>query len=136
MADLKTKRTNASVSAFLHAIPDERRRNDCAHLARIMKQVTKKKPEMWGTSVVGFGRHHYKYASGREGDWFITGFSPRKDALTLYFMSGLGGQEALLGKLGKHKVGKGCLYVKSLEDVDLGVLKTLIERSVERVASA
>lgn len=135
MADLKTKRTNASVSAFLTTIPDERRRKDCADLARVMKQVTKKKPEMWGTSVVGFGRHHYKYASGREGDWFITGFSPRKDALTLYFMSGLGGQEPLLRKLGKHKVGKGCLYVKRLEDVDLGVLKTLIERSVERVAS-
>lgn len=133
MADLKTKRTNASVSAFLDAIPDERRRKDCAALAGIMKQVTKKKPEMWGTSVVGFGRYHYKYASGREGDWFITGFSPRKDALTLYFTSGLAGQEPLLGKLGKHKVGKGCLYVKSLKDVDLDVLKTLIERSVKRV---
>jgi hypothetical protein len=132
MAELKTKATRASVSAFLEAMPADRRR-DCKALVRMMKKATKAQPKMWGSSIVGFGDVHYKYESGREGDWFRAGFSPRKDALTLYLMSGLGwpDQADLMSKLGKHKTGKGCLYIKRLADVDVKVLERLIGRSVK-----
>jgi hypothetical protein len=131
MAELKTKRTAQSVDAFLRGLKDEQRQKDCRALVTLMKQVTGAKPEMWGAGIVGFGSYHYKGASGREGDWFVTGFSPRKQNLTLYLISGFKGAEGLLKKLGKHsKSGGSCLYLKSLADVDLGVLRQLVERSV------
>jgi len=130
MADLKTKRNKGDVEAFLNGVTDERKRRDSFKILDLMKDVTESEPEMWGDSIVGFGSYHYKYASGREGDWFLAGFSPRKQDLTLYIMSGFEGYEQLLGKLGKHKTGKSCLYIKKLEDIDLGVLRELVSRSV------
>jgi hypothetical protein len=121
------------VSEFIDAIPDALRRRDCKTLVKMMKKATKARPKMWGSAIVGFGDVHYKYDSGREGDWFRAGFSPRKDALTLYLISGLGwpDQRDLMSKLGKHKTGKGCLYIKQLSDVDVKVLERLIEQSVK-----
>ncbi len=130
MAELKTKRNQGNVDAFLGSVANEKRRQDSFAVLELMKQVTGKKPEMWGDSIVGFGSYHYKYASGREGDWFLVGFSPRAQNLTLYIMSGFDGYETLLGKLGKHTTGKSCLYVKKLEDVDMDVLKDLVRQSV------
>jgi Domain of unknown function (DU1801) len=130
MAELKTKATKANVSAFLDTLADENARRDCRTLVRMMQKATKAEPKMWGSSIVGFGDHHYKYDSGREGDWFKTGFSPRKNALTLYGL-GVQSQPALMSKLGKFKTGKGCLYIKQLSDVDLGVLERLIEKSAK-----
>jgi hypothetical protein len=133
MSELKTKATSASVSAFIDRIDDPARRRDCKTLLKMMKKATKAQPKMWGSSIIGFGDHHYKYDSGREGDWFRAGFSPRKDALTLYLIPGLGwpDQRDLMSKLGKHKTGKGCLYIKQLSDVDVKVLERLIERSLK-----
>jgi len=133
MAELKTKKNDASVKEFIDAIPDVQKREDSRALLQIMKQVTKKQPKMWGTSIVGFGSYHYKYASGREGDWPVTAFSPRKQDLTLYIMSGFSGKAGLMAKLGKHKTGKACLYLKRLSDVDSAVLKKLIEESVKQM---
>jgi hypothetical protein len=134
MAELKTKRTAHSVDAFLRGIEDEQRQKDCRALVTLMKQVTGAKPKMWGAGIVGFGSYHYKGASGREGDWFVTGFAPRKQNLTLYLVSGFKGAEGLLKKLGKHsKSGGSCLYLKSLADVDLEVLRQLVERSVAAI---
>lgn len=130
-AELKTKQTEASVDDFLNAIPDEQTRKDCFEIAKIMKQATKSEPKMWGTSIVGFGSYHYKGASGREGDWMLTGFSPRKQNLTLYIMAGFDRYEALLKKLGKFSTGKSCLYIKKLADVDKKVLKELVTESVK-----
>ncbi len=113
MAELKTKVTKASVEKFLEGIKDERKRQDCYELLKIMKKATKAEPKMWGTSIIGFGDHHYVYASGREGDWFIAGFSPRAQNLTLYMMGGL--DREVLKRLGKYKTGKGCLYINKLE---------------------
>lgn len=134
MAELKTKKNTASVEKFLNNVADERRRKDCFRLLKIMKAETKAEPAMWGPSIVGFGRYHYKYKSGREGDWFVTGFSPRKQSLTLYIMPGLEGYPALMKQLGKHTTGKSCLYIKKLEDVDLATLKQLIKQSVADLA--
>ena len=136
MAELKTKLNNASVDKFLKGIKDEQTRADCQQILEIMKKATKAEPKMWGTSIVGFGNYHYKYASGREGDWFLVGFSPRKQNLTLYLMGGFDGHEDLLKKLGKHSLGKGCLYIKRLEDVDTKVLKELVRSSVQRMSQA
>ena len=133
MAKLKTQKTNASVPAFLKSIADDDRREDCQTLVRVMKRAVGAEPKMWGSSIVGFGHYHYKYASGRENDWFLAGFSPRKQDLTLYIMAGFDRYDALMAKLGKHKTGKSCLYLKRLSDVDQGVLRTLIERSVREV---
>lgn len=130
MAELKTKPTTSSVSAFLNSIQDDQRRKDCLEVARIMKRVTGTAPRMWGSTIVGFGQYHYKYASGREGDWFLAGFSPRKGDLTLYITSGFDGHDDLMRKLGRHKTGRSCLYIKQLDDVDRKVLMALIERSV------
>ena len=113
-AKLKTKATNASVDQFLDSIADESRQKDCRAIAAMMRKATGAEPKMWGSAAVGFGDHHYKYESGRENDWFQTGFSPRKDSLTLYFMSGVEQYAPMLRDLGKHKIGKGCLYIKSL----------------------
>lgn len=130
MATLKTTPQPASVQDFLNAIPDEQKRKDAQAILKLMQSVTKAKPKLWGGSIVGFGNYHYKYASGREGDSFLAGFSPRKQNFTLYLMPGLEQQGALLKKLGKHKIGKGCLYVKQLADVDVPTLKALIAASV------
>jgi hypothetical protein len=135
MAELKTKATTASVSDFLAKIGDEERRPDCLAVARIMEKATGDKPRMWGTSIVGFGEMRYKYASGRELDWFLTGFSPRKGDLTLYITPGFARYADLMKSLGRHKTGKSCLYLKRLADVDLTVLRTLIEDSVKYMRS-
>jgi hypothetical protein len=134
MAELKTKQTNASVEDFLNGVADEKRRRDCFTILELMQQATQAPPKMWGTSIVGFGEYHYTYASGREGDWFLAGFSPRKNNLTLYIMSGFDDYAALLSKLGKYKTGKACLYINKLQDVDLAILRSLIERSVAHMA--
>lgn len=130
MADVTTRKTQASPKKFLEAIADEGKRKDSLALMKMMQRITGEAPKMWGGSIVGFGDYHYKYESGREGDWFLTGFSPRKQALSLYIMSGFEGHAALLAELGKFKTGKSCLYVKRLDDVDLKVLETLIRKSV------
>jgi hypothetical protein len=132
-AELKTKVNNASVEGFLNSVKDEQTREDCFEILKIMKQVTKEEPKMWGTSIIGFGSYHYKGASGREGDWMLTGFSPRKQNLTLYLMHGFDEQKDLLKKLGKHKTSMGCLYIKKLDDVDKKVLKELVAGSVKRM---
>ncbi len=126
MVENKTKATKASVESYLSAIQDEARRSDCEALTRLMARATKQPPAMWGTSIVGFGRYHYTYPSGREGDSCLTGFSSRKGDLTLYLVADFPGREALLAKLGKHKLGKGCLYLRQLADVDLKVLEQLV----------
>ena len=136
MAELKTKRNKGDVEAFLNSVPDEKKRQDCFTILELMKQVTGKRPEMWGGSIVGFGSYQYKYASGREGDWFLTGFSPRKQNLTLYIMAGFDGYDQLLRKLGKHSTGKSCLYIKKMDDIDADVLKELVKKSVEHMEGA
>ena len=135
MAELKTKETTQSVSAFLNKITDEARRQDCFAVVDIMRAVTKEEPKMWGTSIVGFGRYHYKSEGGREGDWMITGFSPRKAALTLYLMGGFDKSPDLMKSLGKYKAGKGCLYLNKLSDVDVKVLRKLVAASVKLMTS-
>jgi hypothetical protein len=133
MAELKTKVSNQSVEKFLNGVGDEKRRRDCFTVLELMKQATKAEPRMWGSSIVGFGSYHYKYASGREGDWPLIGFSPRKQNLTLYIMPGFEQYEALLKMLGKYKTGKSCLYVNRLDDVHLPTLKKLIQQSVRHM---
>ena len=135
MPEPKTKHNTASVEKFLNGIADEQRREDCFRVLQLMKAATKTEPAMWGTSIVGFGRHRYKYESGTKGEWFLTGFSPRKSDLTLYIMSGLERYGELLDRLGKHKTGKACLYIKRLDDVDVSTLKKLIERSLTDIAA-
>ena len=132
-AEVKTKVNEASVEGFINSVTDEQARNDCLEVLKMMKQVTKEEPKMWGTSIVGFGSYHYKGASGREGDWFLTGFSPRKQNFTLYLTHGFDVHKDLLKKLGKYKTGMGCLYVKKLDDVDKKVLKELVTESVKRM---
>jgi hypothetical protein len=127
----KTKQTEASVEEYLANIGDETRRADCEALVKLMSGVTRKPPKMWGSSIVGFGSYHYRYASGREGDMCLAGFSSRKADLTVYVITA--GQEALLKKLGKHKVSKACLYIKRLADVDVKVLRQLVAASVAEV---
>lgn len=129
-AELKTKVYEASVDAFVDAQPKEVAA-DCRTIIKLMMKATGEEPKMWGTSIVGFGRYRYKVASGREGEWFLTGFSPRKANLSLYILTGLERNAALLAKLGKHTLGKGCLYIKRLEDVDVKVLEELIIQGVE-----
>ncbi|MDQ6843542.1 MAG: DUF1801 domain-containing protein [Bacteroidota bacterium] len=131
MAELKTKETDEGVEKFLNTIEDETKREDCFAIAEIMKQVTRQEPKMWGAAIVGFGSYHYKYESGREGDMCMTGFSPRKQAITLYLSGAIKSEKDLLQKLGKHKTGEGCLYIKKLSDVDTKVLKQLIKTSVD-----
>jgi hypothetical protein len=135
MAELKTKQTTASVEEFLNSVADESRRKDCFRVLEIMKAATRTEPAMWGTSIVGFGRYRYKYESGTKGEWFLVGFSPRKQDLTLYIMAGLERYPSLMKKLGKHKTGKSCLYIKKLEDVDVPTLKQLIKQSVADLAA-
>lgn len=133
MAELKTKVNDQSVVKFLNGIGDEKRRRDCFTVLELMKQATKAEPRMWGSAIVGFGSYHYTYASGREGDWPLIGFSPRKQNLTLYLMPGFEQYDALLKTLGKHKTGKVCLYINRLDDVHLPTLKKLIQQSVKHM---
>lgn len=130
---LKTQRNSSSVKAFIDGVADERKRKDARAVSAMMEDVTGEKPAMWGSSMVGFGSYHYKYASGQEGDWPLVGYSPRKDNLTLYIMPGFQEYAELLEKLGKHKTGVSCLYIKSLDDVHLPTLKTLVRQSVKQV---
>ena len=129
--ELKTKLNDASVEDFLNTVSDEQTRADCFEIAKMMKQATKAEPKMWGSSIVGFGSYHYKGASGREGDWMLVGFSPRKQNLTLYIMAGFERYDELMKKLGKFSTGKSCLYIKKLADVDKKVLKELVSESVQ-----
>lgn len=133
MAELKTKKNAQSVDDFFARIVDEQSRSDCLALAKLMSDITKAEPTMWGTSIVGFGSYHYRYASGREGDWFVTGFSPRKQNLTLYVMTGFDDVPDLMEKLGKYTTGKSCLYVKRLEDLHIPTLKKLIRHSIKHL---
>ena len=133
MAENKTKQTKVSVDYFINGIKDETDRNDCYEIIKLMKSVTKEEPKMWGPSIIGFGSYHYKYESGREGDSCLTGFSPRKQNLTIYLMGGFEKQTAQLEKLGKHKTSKACLYIKSLNDIDVKVLKEMVVNSVNYV---
>ena len=133
MAEPKTKKTGASVAAFLDAVADPGRREDARAVLALMKRITGEEPKMWGPSIVGFGSYTYTYASGRTGDWPIAGFSPRKQALTLYVMPGFEKDADLMKRLGKHKAGKSCLYLNRLADVDAGVLEELVRRSVVRM---
>lgn len=129
MAENKTKPTKASVTAFLNKIKERQVRDDCFAILEMMQKASKHKPVMWGSAIIGFGTYHYVGASGREGDWMLIGFSPRKQNISLYLMGGLKKVEDELSKLGKHKVGGGCLYIKSLADVNAGVLRNIIARS-------
>ncbi len=131
MAEIKTKKTNASVEKFLNQIPDEVRREDCFKIAKMMEEITGCKPKMWGPSIVGFDTYHYKYASGHEGDWPIAAFSPRKQDLTVYIMPGFQEYTELMEQLGKHRTGKSCLYIKRLSDIHVPTLKKLIRQSVK-----
>ena len=131
--ELKTIRTKRSVTEFVKSVKDAQQRKDTQSLIAIMRKVTGERPAMWGPSIIGFGSYRYTYASGREGDWMLAGLSPRKGALTVYLMGGLEADKALLTKLGKHKVGGGCLYLKTLDGVDLKVLGELVRRSVRRL---
>ena len=131
MAEIQTKVNDASVEDFLNKVENEQKRKDSFEIIKMMQQATKEEPKMWGPAIIGFGSYHYKYESGREGDWFITGFSPRKQNLTLYVMGSFNPHTELLEKLGKHKTGVGCLYINKLKDVDTKVLKELIKQSVK-----
>ncbi|QQR75957.1 MAG: DUF1801 domain-containing protein [Holophagales bacterium] len=136
MAELKTKAHDASVDAFLDGVADERRRADCGAVLALMREVTGEEPKMWGPSIVGFGRYHDRYASGHEAEACLTDFSPRKTALTLYVMPGFDRFDEILGRLGKVKAGKGCLYLKRLADVDESALRELIAASVAHLRAA
>ncbi|MEQ8909458.1 MAG: DUF1801 domain-containing protein [Vicingaceae bacterium] len=131
MAANKTQPTESSVEDFLNQAEPEQRRKDAFEVLEMIKEVSGEEPKMWGSSIVGFGSYHYKYDSGREGDFLRIGFSPRKTALTLYIMSGFSRYDELMQKLGKHKTGKSCLYLKKLSDVDQEVLKELMEESLK-----
>ncbi len=134
MTELKTQRNKGDVEAFLNGVSDEGKREDSFAVLELMKKITGEVPAMWGDSIVGFGSYDYKYASGREASWFLTGFSPRKQSLTLYIMAGFDQYAALLERLGKFTTGKSCLYIKKLEDVDLEVLGELIQRSIAHMS--
>lgn len=129
----KTQPTDVDPAAFIAGVENEQQRKDAEWVLQMMQDVTGEPPKMWGPSIIGFGTYRYVYASGREGDWMLTGFSPRKTALSIYLMCGLGREQESLEKLGKHKTGKSCLYVKRLSDIDTDVLREMVERSVQKV---
>ncbi len=131
MSSNKTVETDASVENFINAVDNEQKRKDAWDLIGLMKKITGSEPKMWGNSLVGFGQYHYKYESGREGDFFITGFSPRKAALTVYIMPGFDRYEKMMVKLGPHKTGKSCLYLRNLNVIDRNVLEEIIKDSVD-----
>ncbi|QCK16795.1 DUF1801 domain-containing protein [Mangrovivirga cuniculi] len=129
MAELKTKPTNQSIEEFIDSIDHNKRKEDSKVLLEIMKEQTGLEPKIWGENIIGFGEYHYKYDSGREGDWFMTGFSPRKQNMSIYIMTGFSKYQDLLEKLGKHRTGSSCLYINKLEDIDIQVLTKLISES-------
>lgn len=129
----KTQPTSLSVKSFVDALPDQTKRADAKELIAMMQRATGEKAKMWGPSIVGFGSYHYVYESGREGDMPLVGFSPRKAATVLYNVRAFNNDEALIGKLGKHTTGKGCLYIKKLDDVDRQVLQKMIINSVAAI---
>ena len=133
MAQNKTTANDKDVVAFLNAVEPEKKREDAFTIMKLMEDVTGEKATMWGSSIVGFGSHHYRYESGREGDMPLVGFSPRKQAITLYIMAGFKTYDGLLSKLGKHKTGKACLYIKKTEDVDMDVLRELVKQCAEHM---
>lgn len=134
MSELKTKPTEQSAREFLGKVSDEGRRKDCLVVLKLMKEATGANPTMWGSGIVGFGRYGYRYESGREGEWPVISFSPRKNDLTLYIMPGFDRFRDLMARLGKYKTGKSCLYIKKLSDVDLDILKDLINQSVQAMS--
>ncbi|MBK8048524.1 MAG: DUF1801 domain-containing protein [Anaerolineales bacterium] len=136
VAEQKTKPTEESVDAFLQGVANERRRADSYAVLEMMQEITGKPPVLWGPSMVGFGAFHYRYASGHEGESFIVGFSPRKESLTLYFMGGFEPLAPQLAALGKYKLGKGCLYIKKLEDVDLATLRDMVATAYVALSTA
>ncbi len=131
MYELKTKKNKQDVEYFLGNIENEKRRKDGFILLDLMRKVTGEEANMWGESIVGFGNYHYKYKSGQEGDWFLVGFSPRKQNMSVYLTHGFEGQGELLDKIGKHKLGKGCLYINKVEDIDIGILEKLVAASYD-----
>lgn len=133
MAELKTRAGDEDVDAFLAGIEDESRREDCRAVVSLMREVTGEEPRLWSGGMIGFGSYHYRYESGREGDWFLTGVSPRKQNLTLYILPGHERYPDLMERLGRCKTGKSCIYVKTLEDIDTAVLRELVARSVEHL---
>ena len=133
MTGLKTKPTNKSVDQFIKKVENPTKREDSFKILELMKEVTKEEPVMWGDSIVGFGSYHYKYASGREGDWFLVGFSPRKQNLAVYLMNGFEKHQKLLKNLGKHKTGKSCLYINKLKDINIQSLRELILKSAKHL---
>ena len=133
MAELKTKRTDASVDDFLNSIKDDQVRKDCWTIAEMMQKATKAKPQMWGPSIIGFGSRRYKYPNGREMDWMVIAFSPRKQNITLYLSRDFEGYDELMEQLGKHSCSKACLYIKRLSDIHLPTLKKLINSTVKHL---
>ncbi len=133
MTQRKTSQNEGDVNAFLDAVENPRRRADARQLLDLMQTVTGEPPKMWGPSIVGFGKYHYRYASGRDGDSLVVGFSPRKQNLVIYIMPGFSDYGELLGKLGKFRTGRSCLYVNKLDDVDLQLLEQLVRESVEEI---
>ena len=133
MTEIKTRENKASVNDFLNDVSNERKQSDAFAILKLMQEITNEEPKMWGNSIVGFGNIHYRYSSGREGDWFLTGFSPRKQSLTIYLISGFSQFEDELSRLGKHKTSVSCLYINKLEDVNVDVLRELIEKSIEEL---
>ena len=136
MAENKTKPTDKSVTDYLNSIDNNKRREDSIVVLKLMKKITGMKPKMWGPSIVGFGSYHYKYATGREGDMAMIGFSPRKQNLTIYFMDGFDKYESLLKKLGKFKTSVSCLYINKLEEIDLSVLTKMLMKSFEQMSKS
>jgi len=133
MSELKTKENDASVTTFLNSIEHELRRSDSFTILELMTQLTGKEAKMWGSSIIGFGKYHYKYESGREGDWFMCGFSPRQQSLTIYIMKGFGQYDAYMERLGKYTTGKSCLNINDLKDINIEVLSKLIKQSIEDI---
>lgn len=133
MSEPKTRPTDVDVTTFIAQVEPAARRDDVMKLLEIMREITGEEARMWGSSIIGFGSYHFKYESGREGDWMLTGFSPRKASLTLYVLSGFEQQSELLARLGKHSTGKGCLYIKRLSDIDESVLRDMISASVRHM---
>lgn len=136
MAELKTKVNERSVEQFISGITDDQKRQDCATLIEMMRQATGAEPKMWGDNLIGFGSYQYRYASGREGDWFLSGFSPRKQNLSIYILAGFEQYPELMQNLGKYTTGKSCLYIKRLSAIQLPVLSQLIERSVRHMVES
>jgi len=131
MYELKTKQTDDNVTKFLNTVEDEVKRKDCFDIIEMMKEAAGEPPKMWGTSIIGFGKYHYKYDSGHEGDMCVMGLSPRKQNIALYIPGGIHKYDDLLEKLGKHKTGKGCLYINNLQKVNVGVLRAIINKSMK-----